>query len=328
MRVFSNWRTVRPGGESVLAIGSFDGLHAGHMVLLKKVLAVARRKGLRAGVVTFHPHPATVLAPRMAPPLLMTPEQKLRQLRHMKFDWVLMQRFDRRFASMSGSSFALKVLKKACMANRVVVGDDFSFGRGRQADARELQRLGDSAGFTVDVVQKVDVDGIVASSTRIRSFLLQGNVRAATLLLARPYVLEGVVVAGDRRGRTMGYPTLNLSPVSQLVPGRGVYAGFWWFSSSEKGRPAVANIGHRPTFGGTEVRVEVYVLEASLGDCTGKQGRFAPLERLRDEMRFRGTGDLVRQIAEDVERAKQLLKGHTRHRRLPPAYSFEKVRFG
>ena len=323
MEVFKHFRQMNPRRSAALAIGSFDGLHRGHQLLLERTRERARRHDLQAGVITFRPHPARVLAPRYAPALLMPGPRRLRALSRLGFDWVLEQRFDEQFAALPAERFVVEVLCRACRASRVVVGDDFSFGRDRQGNASLLVELGRRHGFAVEVIERLTVSGMVVSSTRIRSFLLQGRVAGAALLLGRPYTLEGRVVAGEQRGRKLGFPTLNLDTPAEVVPASGVYACYYWPAGRQHGLAAVTNIGTRPTFGGRETRVEIHLPGQQLPDLRGSSGRLGFLERLREEQRFSRADLLVRQIRLDVENALQVTAAHTRWQDLSPLEGFQ-----
>lgn len=323
MEVFEHFRQMQAQRPTALTIGSFDGLHRGHQLLLKQTRRQAQRHGLSAGVVTFNPHPARLLAPRYAPALLMPDSRRLRAFSYLGFEWVLEQRFDEQFASLAAGRFAAEVLGRACRAELVVVGDDFSFGREREGDAALLVKLGRRHGFTVEVVERLSVSGMVVSSTKIRSFLLQGRVAGAAMLLGRPYVLEGRVVAGEQRGRQLGFPTLNLDTPAEVVPASGVYAGFYWPAGRRQGLAAVTNIGTRPTFGGKATRVEVHLPGQRLPDLRGSGGRLGFLERLRAEQRFARVDLLVGQIRRDIENALQVTAAHGHWQDLSPLDGFQ-----
>ena len=298
-----------------LAIGSFDGVHLGHRHLLEKLLERARRDKLAAGVLTFQPHPARVLAPELAPPLLMTTRQKLAALERLGLDFALQLPFDRQLAELSAREFAADILAGELAAKAVVVGEDFSFGRGREGSGRQLVELGRELGFQTELIEKIAVDGLVVSSTRIRAFLLEGRVEAAALLLGRPYFMEGTVVRGAQRGRSLGFPTVNIAAGEQLLPAFGVYACFFW-AEGEEAMPALTNIGVRPTFGEQAGAVEVHVPERRLEDLTGRQVELAFVSRLRPERRFSSAQALVRQIREDISRGLKLLEKAVVPRRL------------
>ncbi len=224
MQVYQHYSDVsQPADPSVIAIGSFDGLHRGHQLLFDRVRELAKKMNCQAGALTFKPHPAKVLAPKFSPPLLMTHERKIEALKSLGLDFTLAQKFDAAFAGLSAEDFVRRVLVEGLRVKAVVVGDDFSFGRKREGLAEDLVDLGKRHGFEVEVVRRLAVEGMIVSSTRIRSFLLQGKVRGAKLLLGRTYLVPGKVVTGRGRGRTIGFPTANLSVQTDILPARGVY---------------------------------------------------------------------------------------------------------
>ena len=303
MRLFEHFEDLpSPSDPCVVTIGSFDGLHRGHQLLIEKVRAHAKADGIRAAVLTFRPHPAKVLAPLYSPPLLMPPGRKVRALEFLGLDTTLVQRFDREFAGLSTGDFSRRVLAEGLCARRVVIGDDFTFGRDRLGMAEDLLELGRQHGYDVEIVRRLSVEGMLVSSTRIRSFLLQGKVRGAALLLGRPYRLEGQVVKGRGRGSTLGFPTANVKSESEILPARGVYVCHFHAAGNPQGMWAVCNVGHNPTFGHQELGLEVHVLSPP-GELLGKQVAVAFIQRMRAEIRFDSPDALAAQIKQDVEEA-------------------------
>jgi len=298
-------QTPRPPAPSVLTIGSFDGLHRGHQALLQRVVEQARAGELRAGAMTFSPHPAKLLAPRYSPPLLMDPARKVRALAALGLDFTLVQRFDHAFASLSTEDFAGQVLVEALGVRRVVVGDDFTFGRERRGRAEDLVELGQVYGFGVDVIRRLAVEGMAVSSTRIRSFLLQGNVKGAGLLLGRPFSIEGEVVTGEGRGRGLGFPTANVRAESEILPARGVYACAVWLEADPRPYMGATKVGTAPTFGPGVMGVEVHVLDFA-GELVGRRVAVGFIERLRDEKAFPGADRLVAQLTRDVRETRMI----------------------
>jgi riboflavin kinase/FMN adenylyltransferase len=286
-----------------MTIGNFDGLHVGHRAVLESCVRRARAIGAPTLAMTFTPHPAAVLSPRGAPLALASLAQQEELLASVGIDGLLRQRFDATIASVSAEEFHAEWLVKRLSVRGIVVGSTFRFGAGRQGDVSSLRAWG---GFDVVDVPPVIVDADVVSSSRVRRLVAEGRVAEAWQLLQRPHALEGIVVAGAGRGRTIGYPTANVVVNAQL-PGIGVYACA--LRVGERRLAAVANIGRRPTFGGGEVLVEVHALEPP-GDLYGAVVRVAFLARVRDEMRFSGVDDLVARIATDVEAARVV---HARH---------------
>ncbi len=288
-----------------VTIGSFDGLHLGHRLLIEKAKFFAEDLGVVSCVMTFEPHPAKALAPGLSPPLLMSYHRKIRALEKTGIGRILSQRFTHSFASLTPKDFAQKVLYDSLRARVVVVGDDFSFGHKGQGRTEDLRALGRSLGFDVEVVQRLTVEGIIASSTRIRSFILQGRVQAARLLLGRPYTIAGQVVSGAGRGRKLGIPTANLRTDAELLPARGVYMCHVWKAGWSCGKLAVTNIGTNPTFGGVSQTIEAHVLDMD-EDLLAQPLAIAFLQRLRGEIVFSSASELVAQIHRDESRARDL----------------------
>jgi riboflavin kinase/FMN adenylyltransferase len=293
--------------NSAVAVGNFDGLHLGHQALVGRAVGEARRLGGPSVVLTLDPHPARILDPRSAPCALMTLDQKAEALGLMGADRLAVLPFTHETARMSAQDFASQVLVRAVSARCVVVGESFRFGRGREGGARELEALGESLGFEVVALPPVLLGGEPVSSSRVREALAAGDLDTAHALLGRPFAIDGRVVRGDGRGRTLGVPTANLLPDNEALPGEGVYA--CWACLEGEGRfPAVVNIGRRPTFGGdNSVFVEAHLLGFE-GDAYERKLRLELQARIRAERRFRNATELVGQIRADVAMAAKLLE--------------------
>ncbi|MET0552758.1 MAG: bifunctional riboflavin kinase/FAD synthetase [Vicinamibacteria bacterium] len=288
------------------AIGNFDGVHRGHARLVAETVASARALGGRAVVLTFDPHPARVLAPGSAPCSLLTLEQKAEILGTLGVDTLAVLPFTPAVALLEAEEFARDVLASCLGAAAVVVGDDFRFGRGRAGDGALLAELGERLGFTVTRVEPVTHLDEPISSTRVRRALAAGDVATAADLLGRRFFVDGVVEAGDGRGRGLGFPTANVATSNETLPANGVYACLFAVGG-EPPREAVANLGTRPTFeGGAAPRLEVHALDTDR-DLYGRSVRTAFVERLRGEQRFPDAEALSLQIAEDVARAREVL---------------------
>jgi riboflavin kinase/FMN adenylyltransferase len=306
MKIFEHYEDLPcPGNPCVVTIGSFDGLHRGHQLLIEKVRAHAKKAGLKSAVLTFRPHPAKVLAPRYSPPLLMSPERKERALSALGLDFTLVQRFDEGFAKLSAEDFSKRVLAEGLSARLVVIGDDFTFGRDRKGAAEDLRDLGRQDGFEVEIVRRLSAEGMLVSSTRVRSFLLQGKVGGAAVLLGRPYRIQGEVVRGRGRGRSLGFPTANVKTDAEILPARGVYVCHLHVQGEPRGMWAVCNVGHNPTFGHQELGLEVHALSEP-GDLLSRRVAVGFLQRLRAEVRFPSPRDLTEQIQKDVNEAIRL----------------------
>jgi riboflavin kinase/FMN adenylyltransferase len=294
-----------PGAEAAVAVGNFDGVHRGHQALVAATLAEARARSLRCVALTFDPHPAQVLQPDRAPRRLMTPERKAEHLAALGVQTLAVLPFTPELAAETPEGFAAKVLARGLRAGVTVVGEDFRFGKGRAGDVAELRRLGERLGFEVVSLPPVLEGGLPVSSTRVRESLEAGDVRTAAALLGRPYFVEGVVVRGDGRGRRLGIPTANLEVENEIVPRGGVYAVRVRLEEGPP-RPAVANLGLRPTFGAGLPTLEAHLLDFD-GSLYGQRLSVAFVDRLRDERRFPGPEALVAQIREDLAAARAVL---------------------
>jgi riboflavin kinase/FMN adenylyltransferase len=292
-----------------LAIGNFDGVHLGHQALLRQARTHAAARGVSAGVLTFDPHPARVLAPALAPPMLMSTPRRLELLAEAGADFAVVLPFDAALAAMEAETFVDDVLVGALGAGDVVVGYDFSFGRKRRGDGALLTARGAARGFRTTIVPPVTVDGLTCSSTKIREFVLEGRVEGAHLLLGRPFEIEGPVVRGAGRGRGIGIPTANLQAAGDLLPRAGVYAARAWLPGKPVALSAAVNIGTNPTFTpgtGAPLTVEAHLLDFDR-DLYGARLRLGFVARLRDERRFAGPDELVAVIRNDIARARELL---------------------
>jgi riboflavin kinase/FMN adenylyltransferase len=293
-----------------LAIGNFDGLHLGHQALLREVVARADDAGLASAVLTFTPHPARMFAPDKAPPLIMPLERRLELIAEAGIEIAIVEPFTRDFAAIPADAFVRRVLAQDLDARELVVGYDFSFGRGRGGSAATLAALGAELGLGVAVIPPVAVDGVVCSSTQIRALCAAGDLRGTRALLGRPFEIEGAVVRGAARGRTIGFPTANLAPDGELLPKIGIYAARAQIRDGAAGGPsyqAALSIGRNPTFtdAGAPLTVEAYLLDFD-GDLYDRRLRIEVLERLRDEQRFASVDALVQQIQADVARVRAI----------------------
>lgn len=297
----------------VLTIGNFDGLHVGHRAIMRTVLARARDLGGEAVVYTFEPHPRKVLRPDRAPQLLTTLDQKIELLSEMGVDVTIFEPFDREFAEIEPETFIREYIHRRIRPMEVYVGYDFRFGRDREGSMRLLTEMGPRLGFSVTIIPEVTIDGRDVNSTRIRELLGQGDVQETKRLLGRPFCTRGIIVEGQRRGRTLGFPTANIAPQNEVLPEAGVYAGWTRFvddGDPKRGAefPTVTNVGVRPTF---EDSVG-FVAEAHLidfeGDLYGRRIDLTFERRLREERKFSGPEALKEQIHKDVAEARRWLR--------------------
>jgi riboflavin kinase/FMN adenylyltransferase len=297
---FAGW----PRGPLHLAIGVFDGVHVGHQALVAAVGKRAQADSATTIATTFDPLPIELLAPGAPPSALSDIDERAEYLLAAGARAVVVFRFTREFASLTPDEFGER-LASAGQVRRVCVGEDFQFGRDRAGDVATLRELGERHGFTVDVQQPITVDDAIVSSTRIRNALIAGSVETAARLLGRPYAVTGVVEHGEKRGRALGYPTMNLGvPPPRLLPRDGIYAV--WATIEGQRLKAAASLGVRPTFGGGERRLEAFVLDFE-GDLYGDRVRVDFARRLRDELRFESADALSQQIAKDVDETRRVL---------------------
>ena len=297
--------SARPSPHPIATIGNFDGHHVGHRALLETVVQAARRAGGTALVLTFDPHPVKILAPHVDLKFLTSPEEKLARLEAAGIDEVVFLQFTPALAGMAPEEFAKGVLHRQLRVAQVFVGEHFRFGKGRAGRIADLERFGKSYDFTVHPVPPVVLDGGVVSSTRIRQLIQGGEMNRAATLLGRTYAVTGDVVAGEHRGRSLGWPTANLRiPADRVMPPDGVYAARVVLESV--GHDAIAYIGTRPTFGTGERLIEVNLLDQSR-DLYGRRITVEFVERLRGDHAFASSEELAAQIARDVARARERL---------------------
>ena len=298
--------SVPPHVATAVAIGVFDGVHRGHRRVIEQVVSLAERGGLAPTALTFDPHPVEVLDPQRTPKLLSTIGQRIDALSAAGAEIVGVLPF-RLIRAMDPEIFAKEVLGSRLSARLVAVGADFRFGRDRSGDLHTLRSCGTEQGYDVMAVDLVADQGTgPISSTRIRTTLADGAVADAAHLLGHPYRLPGIVVEGDRRGRTIGFPTANLAVDERLaVPADGVYAARVGVGAEV--HPAVVNIGIRPTFDGLQHTIEAHLLDFE-GDLYGREIEIRFVERLRGEQKFDSIDALVAQITTDVARARTILE--------------------
>lgn len=293
----------------VVALGNFDGVHLGHRAVIRRALEIGREGGRRVVAATFDPHPRAVIRPGGEPWLLSTPETRRELLLDLGVDEVRVIRFDAELSRKSPEEFVDDVLVGELGASDVVVGENFRFGYKASGGVEELaETLRRSGGEAHPVpIRGVESGEEEISSSRIRALLGEGDAAGAARLLGRPYAVRGEVVEGDRRGRTIGFPTANLAPDPRLlVPARGVYAGYAELLERERRRyGACTNVGVAPTFERQENRVEAHLLDFD-GDLYGQTVEVGFTERLRPEQKFSGLEELKAQISRDAERARRL----------------------
>ena len=294
-----------PDRETVITIGVFDGVHWGHSHLLRRLIQLAR-PDCQPAVLTFSNHPITVLRPGRQVAFITTPEQKADLLHQQGIELVVSLEFTTELAQLTAREFVGLLVKELRMKG-LVIGPDFALGRNREGSAEVLQALGREMGFWVEILEPMLLDGVLVKSRVIRQTITDGEVETAARLLGREYSLTGRVVAGDRRGRELGFPTANLDIAPVMAqPGDGIYAA--WAVVDGVRRPAATSIGVRPTFGLTQRLLEVYILDFE-GDLYGKDLEVQFVAKLRDQETFPNLEALVEQINRDVADTRLALAG-------------------
>ena len=295
-----------PRRKSVVTIGVFDGVHVGHKRILDEVILLAHGLGALGIVVTFDPHPVSVLHPVETPQMLTTLSEKLGLIAGAGLRKTLVLKFTPGLSRRRADWFVRRVLLNKLNMTRLVVGYDFRFGRGREGDARYLETLGEDLGFGVDIVPPVRFGGHPVSSTRIRTALSRGDAGSAAKMLGRPYSICGMVVRGEGRGRLLSYPTANLEVEDgKMIPREGIYAVM--VARGRRVEPGVLYIGRKPTYRGEATSIEVHVL-GRVGSLYGKALEVRFIERLRGDRAFGSDAALRRAIGRDIRRASRLLR--------------------
>jgi len=285
-----------------VTIGNFDGVHAGHRQLLHEVTRAAAEKNLQPAVLTFDPHPASIVAPHRAARLLTTQAERCSLLAREGIEYVLVLPFTREVSHWTPEQFVERVLVNALRARVVIVGDNFRFGHDQAGDVRVLAQLGERFGFGTRIVPPVKRRGRIVSSSEIRRAVEAGNVPLAGRLLGRAYALEGVVVPGHGIGAKQTVPTLNLKTHAQVLPLTGVYITRTCDAESERQWNSITNVGYRPTFDGRELSIETFLLDP-LNPPAPSRIRVEFLRRVREERKFESPDALKAQILRDVGRA-------------------------
>ena len=310
MELIQGLHNLRPHHRgSVVTIGNFDGVHRGHKVVLDQLAAKAAELRLPSLVMIFEPQPQEFFAPDRSPARLTRLREKLCALDVDAVDRVLCVRFDQRFAALTAQEFVERILVQGLGARHLVVGDDFRFGQGRRGDFAYLEEAGRRLGFEVAQQQTFSVDGERVSSTAVREALERGDLARARELLGYPFAMHGRVAHGDRRGRTIGYPTANIHVHRRAVPLQGVYA-VRMRGAADGPVPGVANLGFRPTIAGglPTPLLEVHLLDFS-GDLYRRHVKVEFLDRVREERRFGSLDELKAQIARDEAHARAYFTG-------------------
>jgi riboflavin kinase / FMN adenylyltransferase len=288
---------------AVVTIGNFDGVHAGHRSIMRRVVELGREDGWTPTVLTFDPHPTRLVAPARAPKLMTSLEQRCELMRSEGIEQILVLPFTRDVANLTPEEFVTQVLRDRLNAKAVLVGANFRFGKGQAGDVRILTELGEKHGFTTEVIQEVKRRGRVVSSSSIRKLIEAGNVSMACRLLERPYAIEGDIVPGHGVGSKQTVPTLNLKTTAELLPATGVYITRTTNLDDETLKwNSITNVGYRPTFGGDALTIETFLL-SPLETNSPHRIRLEFLHRVRQERKFETPEALKAQIMKDVSKA-------------------------
>ena len=291
---------------AVVTIGNFDGIHLGHQLIIRRLVEEARREKCPAIVISFDPHPKMVLHPERRPFYLITSlEEKIDLLAGLGVDTFILIPFSLEYARTTAEEFVRGVLVERLHIRKIIIGHDYTFGRGKEGNEAFLSTFGKRFGFEVEVMNAVRVGETTVSSTRIREALLAGEVRLAASLLGRPYNLGGRVIIGNRRGVRLGFPTANIRPDKELVPARGVYAVHVVLEGIR--HQGALSIGINPTFTDGKRSIEVHILDFH-EDIYDKTLDMLFIERLRDEIRFTSPEELIAQIDQDIARVREILR--------------------
>lgn len=291
--------------DSLITIGVFDGVHLGHKYLISQLKELASQQGLRSVVITFHKHPQEILTPASQPPFLTDAQEKAGLLNNEGVDAVIILNFTRELAQLRAREF-ISLLRTKLGMQGLVIGPDFALGRNGEGDIPTLRNLGNELGFAVTVIPPVKANGEIVSSTAIRSALADGDMEKVLRFMGRPFGLHGKVVHGKGRGVGLGFPTVNLDILpGQAIPGDGVYATRAYVDN--RIYPSVTNVGMNPTFGINERTIESYLLDFR-NSLYEHEVRVDFIHKLRDEIKFENSQELVKQITEDVRQTRIILE--------------------
>ncbi len=308
MRIYRQISEFKSHCRPIATVGVFDGVHRGHLEIISRLSALAKEKKCESVVITFEPHPRLVLPHQAEVWLLNTPEEKLHRFESAGVDVVLVIPFDLEFSKITPHDFIKNVLVDQIKVSHVITGYDHFFGQNRKGDYDLLSKMGREYGFTVDELPMVLVSEHTVSSSMVRRALLDGDVKLAATMLGYPYEIRGAVVAGNKIGRNIGYPTANLKITysHKLIPGQGVYATV--VKIDDTVYKAMTNIGFRPTIDADHLTIEANIFDFSQ-DIYDKEVTLSFIDRIRDEKRFASLGDLQLQLANDKVTAGKILEG-------------------
>lgn len=301
MQIFYSIKDLKKNKNTVLTLGTFDGIHPGHLKIIDRLVSCSKEKGCRSVVITFYPHPRTILGNDNSVKMLTTQEEKIELLEKLGVENLLIINFTKEFASLSAEDFIYDYLINGIGLTEIVLGHDHHFGKGRRGNAELLQKIADKEGFIVTKAEAFMIDGEAVSSTKIRNAIAEGDIIRANKLLGRNYEFSGIVVGGDKRGRELGFPTANIKLSSQekLLPASGVYAVKVMVENER--HTGLLSIGNRPTFYNQgELVSEVYIYDFNR-EIYGAKVTTELVERLRGEVKFNSAEELINQMNTDKE---------------------------
>lgn len=292
----------------VLTLGNFDGVHLGHQAIFRMLKERAREMNGTSIVYTFVPHPMRVIAPERAPKLLTTYKEKIKLIEESGVDVIICTNFTKKFANISAEDFVKEILCMTLNVKEIFIGSNYLFGKGRKGSPELLKKLGNECGFSVTIIDEISIDNTELSSSKIRALIAKGRVDEAVKFLGRPYSVDGIVVEGAKRGKSLlNTPTANLLTINELLPKDGVYAVTVIVDGKMYG--GATNIGHNPTFDEKKFSFETHILDFE-GQLLGKTLRVNFIKRIRDEMKFTGIDELGTRLKKDIEEIRAILKDY------------------
>ena len=290
--------------NSVVTIGNFDGVHRGHMEIFRHLITCGIQRGLQSVVVTFEPHPLKVLSVEATPPMITTFEQKVALIGSSGVDYLVVVPFTAEFARMTADDFVQDMLCDSLGLRHIIIGHDYAFGKGRAGNYKTLERIGAERGFTLEDMEPIGEEGLVFSSSLARRLITAGDMGGASGVLGRYHIISGTVVHGRDIGRSLGFPTANISTLNELLPPDGVYAVM--VSVDAKLVKGACSIGLNPTFDGGSRAIEVFMLDYA-DQIYGREIAVCFVQRLRDIQKFSDVTELVSAITLDVQHTREIL---------------------
>ncbi|MFW6390135.1 MAG: bifunctional riboflavin kinase/FAD synthetase [Halanaerobiales bacterium] len=293
-------------GPLVIAVGTFDGLHRGHQAVINKAIEIAEEKKLGIAVYTFNPHPLKVVKPALAPKSILSSRQKIELMTNFDIDYYLEQKFTAEFSSIEYQNFIDSFLLDKFNMRHLVVGEDFHLGKMGKGTLKNINEFAKNNDFELTVIKNIQDSATRISSTLIRKLISDGELEQVSLLLGRLYRIDGKVIKGFGRGRDLGFPTANLKlDTDYCLPPGGVYACYVYHNSKQY--PGVVNFGYNPTFGGINYSIEVHIINFDNQDIYDKKISIELIKKIRDEMTFNSSDNLIKQINKDILYTKNLL---------------------